>query len=34
MKRILSLLIPLSLLSCSQNQLILDPFDEGESLMI
>ena len=34
MKRILSLLIPLSLLSCTQNQLILDPFDEGESLMI
>ncbi|MBQ2868898.1 MAG: hypothetical protein IJE88_02610 [Akkermansia sp.] len=34
MKRISSLLLPLVLLSCTQNQLILDPFDEGESLMI
>ena len=34
MKRILSLLLSLALLSCTQNQLILDPFDEGESLMI
>lgn len=34
MKHILSLLLPLVLLSCTQNQLILDPFDEGESLMI
>ena len=34
MKRIPSLLLPLVLLSCTQNQLILDPFDEGESLMI
>lgn len=34
MKHILSLLLPLVLLSCTQNQLILDPFYEGESLMI
>ena len=34
MKRIPSLLLTLALLSCTQNQLILDPFDEGESLMI
>lgn len=34
MKHILSLLCPLALLSCAQNQLILDPFDDGESLMI
>ncbi len=34
MKHILTLLLPLALLSCTQNQLILDPFDEGESLMI
>lgn len=34
MKRFLFLLLPLVLLSCTQNQLILDPFDEGESLMI
>ena len=34
MKHILSLLLPLGLLCCTQNQLILDPFDEGESLMI
>lgn len=34
MKRLLSLLLSLTLYSCTQNQLILDPFDEGESLMI
>lgn len=34
MKHILSLFLSLALLSCTQNQLILDPFDEGESLMI
>ena len=34
MKRLLSLLLSLTLCSCTQNQLILDPFDEGESLMI
>lgn len=34
MKRILSLLCPLVLVCCTQNQLILDPFDDGESLMI
>lgn len=34
MKRVLSLLLSLTLYSCTQNQLILDPFDEGESLMI
>lgn len=34
MKRVLSLLLSLTLCSCTQNQLILDPFDEGESLMI
>lgn len=34
MKRIPSLLLTLALLGCTQNQLILDPFDEGESLMI
>ena len=34
MKRKLSLLLPLLLCCCTQNQLILDPFDEGESLMI
>lgn len=34
MKRILPLLLPLALICCTQNQLILDPFDEGESLMI
>lgn len=34
MKHLLSLLLPLVLFSCTQNQLILDPFDEGESLMI
>lgn len=34
MKHILSLLLPLPLLCCTQNQLILDPFDEGESLMV
>ena len=34
MKRIPSVLLTLALLSCTQNQLILDPFDEGESLMI
>lgn len=34
MKRLLSLLLSLTLFSCTQNQLILDPFDEGESLMI
>lgn len=34
MKRILSWLFPLALVCCTQNQLILDPFDGGESLMI
>ena len=34
MKRRLSLLLPLLLCCCTQNQLILDPFYEGESLMI
>ena len=34
MKRHLTLLLPLLLCCCTQNQLILDPFDEGESLMI
>lgn len=34
MKRHLSLLLPLLLCCCTQNQLILDPFDGGESLMI
>lgn len=34
MKRIHSLLCPLVLACCTQNQLILDPFDGGESLMI
>lgn len=34
MKRILPLLCPLALVCCTQNQLILDPFDGGESLMI
>lgn len=27
-------LLPLLLAGCTQNQLILDPFDEGESLMV
>lgn len=34
MKNPLSLLLPLLLCCCTQNQLILDPFDGGESLMI
>ncbi|MBO5684144.1 MAG: hypothetical protein J6R92_04285, partial [Akkermansia sp.] len=34
MKRHLTLLLPLLLCCCTQNQLILDPFDEGESLMV
>lgn len=34
MKHILSFLCPLALVCCTQNQLILDPFYEGESLMI
>lgn len=35
MKKITSLLLPLLICCCTpQNQLILDPFDKGESLMI
>lgn len=34
MTRIFPILLSLCLCCCSQNQLILDPFDEGESLMI
>ena len=34
MKPGFTLLLALLICSCSQNQLILDPFDEGESLMI
>lgn len=34
MKRYLFPLLSLALVCCTQNQLILDPFDEGESLMI
>lgn len=34
MKHILSILLPVFFCCCTQNQLILDPFDEGESLMI
>lgn len=34
MKRYLLPLFPLALACCTQNQLILDPFDEGESLMV
>lgn len=34
MKRYLLPLLSLMLVCCTQNQLILDPFDEGESLMV
>ena len=34
MKRYLFPLLSLALVCCTQNQLILDPFDEGESLMV
>lgn len=34
MKRILSLILPFCICCCTQNQLILDPFDKGECLMI
>ena len=34
MKPVFPLLCALLLVCCTQNQLILDPFDEGESLMV
>ena len=34
MKRLFCCLFPLALACCTQNQLILDPFDDGESLMV
>lgn len=34
MKRCLFYHLPLLITGCTQNQLILDPFDEGESLMV